>query len=134
MRKQLFSLLFFCQAAFAQNTDTAFLYPSALQPEQQKAWDSIKSIWQKTVYQKVEKKNKINITDCYQCGAFYVDAEISIDSTGKLTYDVVAAKKCFANMSLKMENELMRYFLQLIFPKHCRNIKIRDRLGWLLKC
>ncbi len=134
MRIQILFLLLFGQSTFAQNIDTTFLYPFELPISQQKTRDSIKTIWLKTIYLKVTKQNKININDCYQCGAFYVEAEMTIDSFGKLTYDVVMAKKCFVLMPPKIEKALMHYFLQITFPLHCRNIKIKDRLGWLLKC
>lgn len=129
----IMGLLFFYQT-FAQKIGTTYLYPFQLKADQQKSWDSIKVIWNETVYVPFTKKNKIDTRDCYKCGAFYMEIDVAIDKEGKFTYSIGTAKQCQKNMLLKTKNILIQYFLKIVFPPNLRNLKIIDRLGLLAKC
>jgi hypothetical protein len=134
MKKILLLFILFYNYCFAQKVHTSFLYPFELKADQKKSFDSIKAIWNETVYVPFSKKNKIDTRDCYKCGAFYMEVNFVIDKEGKLTYSIGTAKQCLKNMPLKTKNLLIQYFLKIVFPYNLKNLKIMDRLGLLAKC
>jgi hypothetical protein len=134
MKKIFFLLTLFCNTSFAQSRVGNEFFREELNAQQQKSWDFIVKDWSKKVLWAYIREKKIKISDCTSCGFMYIYAHISIDSLGKCTYTKGTTGHCLKKMPPKVEKRLMKYFLQLTFPPHLRNIIIVERLGEYLKC
>ncbi len=105
-----------------------------LSPEAYESWKKLQQTWLKGTYQKVLKKNKINVT-CKDCTSFYVEVILSIDRSGKLSYyKLLDGTKCGEPVTKGMELQLMKNFFNLSFPKELYDVKFRTRLGRSLRC
>lgn len=134
MKRILFICLLYCNIGVAQSFLPSETYRENLNAVQQKSWDSIVQYWKRNVLQVYARKHKIKISNCETCGFLYIYAHLKIDSIGHCTYTKGTAALCLKNMPLKVEKELMRYFLQLTFPPQLRNLIIVERLGEYLRC
>jgi hypothetical protein len=99
-----------------------------------KAWNLIDSIWMDSIYWPNLKQHKLKMT-CAHCERILMHVDMKIDSTGKLElYRITRSSICGNEISKKMEDEWMKFFLFYEFPEALRKQAFHVMLGTGLKC
>jgi hypothetical protein len=99
-----------------------------------RCWDGIKEKWLREIYSPALKKFKLRMS-CGQCEYIYIRVILYIDSSGKLVhYKKVRENVCGKPCPKHLEEQLMQFFQNMIFPEELRGINIETMLGTGLSC
>ena len=114
--------------------DSAVIWSYELEGQAWRDWDSINSVWMKTVYFPCLKENNLKMS-CANCVYIYIDAIFTIDSYGKLTdIQIVKEKICTGKASEKLKNCFFSFYKKMIFPESLRHRKVKSKFGTGLSC
>lgn len=99
-----------------------------------RCWDGIKDKWLREVYFPALDKFKLRMS-CGRCEYIYIRVILYIDRNGRLVHykkgrETVCGKPC----PKELEEHLMQFFKEMIFPEELRGIAIETMLGTGLSC
>jgi hypothetical protein len=97
-------------------------------------WHSIDSLWLKYFFPSCLEENELKLS-CATCGNIFLDAQLKIDSKGKLVdYKKIKGNICENDITNELEKCFLDYFYFMEFPPELRNMILEVKLGKSLKC
>ncbi len=116
------------------NSKHAIVKEYDLPDKQWRRWNEIKEFWMKNEYLPCLKRFKLRMS-CSHCEYIFIKVELKIDAEGRLIgYKKIGENICGKKAGKKLEECLLKYFKNLVFPEELRNMTIEASLGTGLKC
>lgn len=132
----LITLTLNVKSTFGQS-DTLHLYQSypSFSNEEKAEWTAFENNWNYVEYTELKQKNKIKKLNCKNCGSFYADLYLEINSSGELTsVQFKNGKICGQPISNETLIKEFEESLKTQTFKYLKNKRFIARFGHILKC
>lgn len=125
--------ILFASLAYSEPT-SEYTMDYNLTQEQHHSWQSIREEWMKRQYWDSLKAHGLELT-CSGCSSIYIDLGFQIDADGKIIHhEVLGGTACGTSIEHDLVQKWIQYFLDRVYPKELRTLKIQSRLGTGLSC